>query len=60
MAVIINEFEVITEAPRPTGDASQSQGNEQALDTQRPPLTPDTIGAIWRRELEREARTYAG
>lgn len=57
MAVIINEFEVITEAARAPGDPATASA---APPQQPPPVTPEIIGAIYRREQERSSRVYAG
>jgi hypothetical protein len=57
MAVIINEFEVITDAPRSVTDPAQPP---VAPPQPPPPLTPEVIVAIWHREMERCARVQAG
>jgi len=57
MAVIINEFEVVTDAPRTVTDPA---ANAAAPPQPAPPLTPDVILAIWQREMERAARVQAG
>jgi hypothetical protein len=57
MAVIINEFEVITEPPRASGDP----GAPPAAPPQPPPpVTPDVILSIMHREYERCSRVRAG
>jgi hypothetical protein len=57
MAVIINEFEVITDAPRTVTDPAASATAPQLTP---PPLTPEIVFAIWQREMERAARAQAG
>jgi hypothetical protein len=57
MAVIINEFEVITETARAPGDAASAAA---APPQPPPPVTPEIITAIYRREQERGSRVYAG
>jgi len=57
MAVIINEFEVVTDAPRTVTDPAASAAAPQLA---APPLTPEIILAIWQREIERAARVQAG
>jgi hypothetical protein len=57
MAVIINEFEVVTDTPRTVTDPGQSA---IAPPQSPPPLTPEIILAIWQREMERAARVQAG
>jgi hypothetical protein len=57
MAVIINEFEVVTDAPRTANDQAQPA---LAPPQPAPPLTPEVILAIWQREMERATRVQAG
>jgi hypothetical protein len=59
MAVIINEFEVIAEPlpPQETAGATPAGALQRQ---QTPPLTPEVICSIWRREFDRCARLYAG
>jgi hypothetical protein len=57
MAVIINEFEVVTDEPRTANDPAQPA---VAPPQPPPPLTPEVILAIWVREMERAARVQAG
>jgi hypothetical protein len=59
MAVIINEFEVVTEPPPPQTDVGTRPGNAPRA-PQPPPLTPDVVHGIWRRALDRWSRCYAG
>lgn len=58
MAVIINEFEVLTEPPR----QQEGQSPEvEAVQQQQPQdhLSPFTLEMIWRRLLQRQARVTA-
>jgi hypothetical protein len=57
MAVIINEFEVVTDAPRTVTDPAQPP---IAPPQPPPPLTPEIIYEIWQREMERATRVQAG
>ena len=57
MAVIINEFEVVTDAPRTVTDPAQPPVTPPLPS---PPLTPEIVLAIWHREMERAARVQAG
>lgn len=61
MPVIINELEVITNAPpetalAPVGEASQVAAQPAAT----PALSPEDIEAITRHQAERASRLYAG
>jgi hypothetical protein len=59
MAVLINEMEVIVEAPPAAGTEAQPPGT--ALPPTAPPaLSPDDIDAIVRWQAERASRVYAG
>jgi hypothetical protein len=57
MAVIINEFEVITEPPRASSDPSAPP---TTAPQPPPPVTPDVILSIMQREFERCSRVRAG
>jgi hypothetical protein len=59
MAVIINEFEVVAE-PLPAPEMAGATPATALQRAQEPPLTPEIIRSIWRRELDRCARVYAG
>lgn len=57
MAVIINEFEVITDALRTVTDPAAAV---IAPPMPTPPLMPEVVLAIWQREMECAARVQAG
>ncbi len=60
MAVLINDFEVITEPPHAHGNLGSTQASDTAPVQAAPPVTPEVIQGVWRRELDRSARSYAG
>jgi len=56
VAVVINEFEIVTEPPMPAEERNQPQ----AVDTGTPQeLTTHDIAALVRHEAERSARYWA-
>lgn len=59
MPVIVNELEIVTEQPRPNDEAA-SQSADLAQRQVARQMNPDVIGTVWRREVERWARSYAG
>jgi hypothetical protein len=59
MPVIVNELEIVTEQPRPN-DETASQSADLAQRQVARQMNPDVIGTVWRREVERWARSYAG
>jgi hypothetical protein len=60
MAIIINEMEVVVEAPPAAGAESQPAGTAAPPPTAPPALSPDDIDAIVRWQAERLSRVYAG
>jgi len=59
MPVIINELEVVTEQPLPNEQAAAQSADLAQRQVARQ-MNPDVISAVWHREMERWARSYAG
>jgi hypothetical protein len=59
MPVIINELEVVTEQPR-AGDEATSESADLAQRQVARLINPEVMRAVWRRDVERWARSYAG
>lgn len=59
MPVIINELEVVTEQPRPNDEAAAQSADLAERQVARQ-MNPEVIRGVWRRDVERWARSYAG
>lgn len=59
MAVIINDFEVVVEQPRPREDQGQEVPLTTAQQQTMEPLSPFSFEMVMRQRLQRQARVRA-